>query len=48
MSNLGPDNVEAYGAKLATEAVLPIVQLVIDRRDGEHSKFLNASRQYPW
>lgn len=47
-SNLGPQNMVENGAKLATEAALPLIDILEGKRDGEVGKFLNFDGVYPW
>jgi NAD(P)-dependent dehydrogenase (short-subunit alcohol dehydrogenase family) len=48
MSNLGPQNNEAHGAKPTEEAVRPLMRIVAGERDDEARKFLHADGQYDW
>lgn len=47
-SNLGPQNKAENGAKLATEAALPLIDILEGKRDAEVGKFLNFNGVYPW
>jgi NAD(P)-dependent dehydrogenase (short-subunit alcohol dehydrogenase family) len=48
VSNLGPQNNEAHGAKPTEEAVRPLMRIVAGERDDEARKFLHADGQYDW
>jgi NAD(P)-dependent dehydrogenase (short-subunit alcohol dehydrogenase family) len=48
VSNLGPQNNEAHGAKPTDEAVRPLVRIVEGERDEEARKFIHADGQYDW
>ena len=43
-----PDNTLEKGAKPAEEAVLPVVDIIEGRRDGDEGKLLHATGSYPW
>ncbi len=47
-SNLGPYNKAENGAKLASEAVVPLFEVLEGRRDGEAGLFLHDTGVYPW
>jgi NAD(P)-dependent dehydrogenase (short-subunit alcohol dehydrogenase family) len=48
VSNLGPQNNEAHGAKPTDEAVRPLIKIVEGERDEEARKFIHADGQYEW
>ncbi|KAL1967372.1 hypothetical protein VTN77DRAFT_3156 [Rasamsonia byssochlamydoides] len=47
-SNLGPHNTAANGAKLASEAVMPLIDVLEGKRDDEAGKLLHNTGVYPW
>lgn len=47
-SNLGPHNKAENGAKPASEAVMPLIDVLEGRRDDEAGKFLHNTGVYPW
>lgn len=47
-SNLGPYNKAENGAKPASEAVMPLIDVLEGKRDHEAGKFLHNTGIYPW
>ena len=47
-SNLGPQNKAENGAKPASEAVMPLIDVLEGKRDHEDGKFLHNTGVYPW
>ena len=47
-SNLGPYNKAENGAKPASEAVMPLIDILEGLRDEETGKFLHNTGVYPW
>jgi NAD(P)-dependent dehydrogenase (short-subunit alcohol dehydrogenase family) len=47
-SNLGPHNKAENGAKPASEAVMPLIDVLEGKRDDEAGKFLHNTGVYPW
>lgn len=47
-SNLGPHNKAESGAKPASEAVMPLIDVLEGKRDHEAGKFLHNTGVYPW
>ncbi len=47
-SNLGPHNKAENGAKPASEAVMPLIDVLEGKRDHETGKFLHNTGVYPW
>ncbi|KAI9736908.1 MAG: hypothetical protein M1818_005959 [Claussenomyces sp. TS43310] len=47
-SNLGPHNKAENGAKPASEAVMPLIDVLEGRRDDDVGKFLHNIGVYPW
>lgn len=47
-SNLGPWNTAENGAKPASEAVMPLIDVLEGRRDDETGKLLHNTGIYPW
>lgn len=47
-SSLGPQNKAENGAKPASEAVMPLIDVLEGRRDHEAGKFLHNTGVYPW
>jgi len=47
-SNLGPHNKAENGAKPASEAVMPLIDVLEGKRDHEAGKFLHNTGVYPW
>ena len=47
-SNLSSHNTAANGAKSATEAVMPLIDVLEGKRDDEAGGFLHNTGSYPW
>jgi len=47
-SNLGPHNKAENGGKPASEAVMPLIDVLEGKRDYEAGKFLHNTGVYPW
>ncbi|KAB2572097.1 Cytochrome P450 [Lasiodiplodia theobromae] len=47
-SNLGPHNKAEFGAKPASEAVMPLIDVLEGKRDDEAGKLLHNTGVYPW
>lgn len=47
-SNLGPHNKAENGAKPASEAVMPLIDVLEGKRDDEAGKLLHNTGVYPW
>ncbi|EKG11350.1 Cytochrome P450 [Macrophomina phaseolina MS6] len=47
-SNLGPHNKPEFGAKPASEAVMPLIDVLEGKRDDEAGKLLHNTGVYPW
>ena len=48
VSNLGPQNKAEHGAKPTAEAVMPLIDVLEGKRDGEAGLFLHNTGIYPW
>lgn len=48
VSNLGPYNTAENGAKPASEAVMPLIDVLEGKRDDEDAMFLHNTGSYPW
>ena len=48
VSNLGPQNKTEHGAKPTAEAVMPLIDVLEGKRDGEAGLFLHNTGIYPW
>ncbi|KAJ5574181.1 short-chain dehydrogenase [Penicillium hispanicum] len=47
-SNLGPHNTAENGARLASESVMPLIDLLEGKRDEEAGQLLHNTGVYPW
>jgi NAD(P)-dependent dehydrogenase (short-subunit alcohol dehydrogenase family) len=47
-SNLGPHNTAENGAKPASEAVMPLIDVLEGKRDHESGQILHNTGTYPW
>ena len=48
VSSLGPQNKAENGAMPASEAVMPLIDVLEGKRDHEDGKFLHSTGVYPW
>ena len=48
ISNIGPHHVAKYGAKPASEAVTPLIEILEGKRDDEAGTFLHKAGSFPW
>ncbi|KAL8792022.1 MAG: hypothetical protein Q9195_005363 [Heterodermia aff. obscurata] len=48
ISNIGPHHIAKHGAKPASEAVKPLIDILEGQRDDEAGQFLHKSGSFPW